>query len=269
MRIDVKDLHHRYPGDVRALQGVTLAIEAGEQVAVVGQNGAGKTTLVKHFNGLLKPSQGDVLIGSWNTREQSIARLARRVGYIFQNPDDQLFSRTVAAEVAVGPRNLRYVAERVEQLVAGALEQTGLAAVAETNPYDLAPTQRRMVAIASVLAMDTPIVVFDEPTMGQDPAALARLGEIVAALARQGKTVITITHDLDFAAKHFQRLVALRQGKVLLDGPMREMVVRQEALATTGVEPPPLTRLGLRLGFREAVVTVESFLKVLRRLRGR
>ena len=265
MRIAVEGLSFTYPSGVRALHDISLTIASGEQVAIVGQNGAGKTTLVKHFNGLLEPGAGRVLVGDWDTREKSIAQLAQRVGYIFQNPDDQLFSRTVQAEVAVGPHNLGYAKERVGALVAQALAQTDLQPLAQTNPYDLSPAQRKMVAIASVLAMDTPVVVFDEPTTGQDAAAVACMGRIIATLAQAGKTVVTVTHDVDFAAEQFTRLVALRQGEVLLDGPMRETITRHETLATTAVDPPQLTRLALRLGYDQAVITVEEFLELLQR----
>lgn len=265
MRIETEDLHFTYPGDVQALQGISLTIEPGQQVVIVGQNGAGKTTLVKHFNGLVKPTQGRVHIGDWDTRQHTIARLARRVGYVFQNPDDQLFSRTVAAEVAVGPRNLDYAPERIEALVQDALELTDLVAEAHKNPYDLPSTQRKLVAMASVLAMDTPIVVLDEPTMGQDAAAVERIGRIVARLAEQGKTVIAITHDVDFAAGHFDRLIALRRGRVLLDGPLRDVITRADELATTAVEPPQITRLGLRLELPEPVIGVDDFLQAYRR----
>lgn len=265
MRIVIENLHFTYPGDVQALQDVSLTIENGEQLAIVGQNGAGKTTLVKHLIGLLKPGAGRVFVGDWDTQEHSIAQLSHRVGYIFQNPDDQLFSRTVGAEVAVGPRNLGYTEERVEELVADALVHTGLEPVSDSNPYDLSPTQRKMVAIASVLAMDTPVVVFDEPTTGQDAAAAARIGRIVSTLAEAGKTVITVTHDIDFAAEHFRRLIALRQGRVILDGPMRQTIIQQDVLASTAVDPPQLTRLSLALGFDEPAITPEEFLTLLKR----
>lgn len=266
MRIETEDLHFTYPGDVHALRGISLVIEPGEQVAMVGQNGAGKTTLVKHFNGLLKPGGGRVLVGGWDTRHKSIAALAHRVGYVFQNPDDQLFSRTVAAEVAFGPHNLGYEPQRASELVEDALEMAGLSGEAETNPYDLPPTRRKLVAMASVIAMDTPVLIFDEPTTGQDAAVVARMGHIVQTLAERGKTVIAITHDVDFAAEHFQRLIALRQGELLLDGPTLQVVAQEEVLATTGVEPPQITRLGLRLGLPQPVVDVEGFLARYRSL---
>jgi energy-coupling factor transporter ATP-binding protein EcfA2 len=145
------------PAGVETLRGISLTIESGEQVAIVGQNGAGKTTLVKHFNGLLQPTRGQVLIGDWDTTKHSVAKLASRVGYVFQNPDEQLFSRNVGAEVAFGPKNLGFEAERVEALVNDALALTQLSDKTETNPYDLSATWRKMVALASIISMDTDI----------------------------------------------------------------------------------------------------------------
>jgi energy-coupling factor transport system ATP-binding protein len=265
MKVEIRDLHFTYPTGLEALRGITLKIESGEPAAIVGQNGAGKTTLVKHFNGLLQPASGRVLIGDWDTKEHSVAKLARRVGYVFQNPDEQLFSRTVEAEVAFGPKNLGYEGERVQSLVRDALEMTGLTEKAETNPYDLSATWRKMVAVASILSMDTDIVIFDEPTTGQDAATIARIARVIAGLRRRGKTVITITHDIDFCAENFERVIAMSQGKILLDGTANEVLGQEEVLATTYVEPPQLTRLGKRLGFRRTVRNEEEFLNALQR----
>jgi len=260
MNIEIKDLHHTYPAGVRALNGISLTIETGEQVAIVGQNGAGKTTLVKHLNGLLLPTSGSVLIGDWDTSKYQVAKLASRVGYVFQNPDEQLFTKTVHQEVSFGPKNLGYESGKVEALVDDALALTELSAQKETNPYDLSPTWRKMVALASIIAMDTPIIIFDEPTTGQDAANIARMADAIAALRARGKTVITITHDIDFCAENFERVIALAQGKVLLDGPVNEVLGQQEILAQTYVDPPQLTRLGLRLGLPEVVRNQEEFL---------
>jgi energy-coupling factor transport system ATP-binding protein len=260
MNIEIKDLSFIYPSGVHALRGVSLLIEAGEQVAIVGQNGAGKTTLVKHLNGLLTPTEGDVLIGGWNTRAYSISKLAARVGYVFQNPDEQLFNRRVEDEVSFGPRNLGYADEKVRDLVDHSLAATGLTDQRETNPYDLSPTWRKMVALASVISMDTPIVILDEPTTGQDAVGAARIAQVVAALRSAGKTVVIITHDIDFCAENFERVVALSEGQVLLDGPAREVLSQEETLAITYVDPPQLMRLGKRLGLHEAVRNQEEFL---------
>lgn len=264
MKIEIKELHHTYPNGVRALKGISLTIGSGEQVAIVGQNGAGKTTLVKHLNGLLQPTSGSVSIGEWDTTKYQVAKLASRVGYVFQNPDEQLFTRTVHQEVSFGPKNLGYEPEKVEALVEDALTLTELSAQKETNPYDLSPTWRKMVALASIIAMDTTIVIFDEPTTGQDAANIARMAHAIATLRERGKTVITITHDIDFCAENFERVIALSQGKILLDGPANDVLGQEETLAQTYVDPPQLTRLGLRLGLEEVVRNQKEFLAALK-----
>jgi energy-coupling factor transport system ATP-binding protein len=264
MRISVSNLHYTYPTGVTALNGISLTIDSGEQVAMIGQNGAGKTTLVKHLNGLLQPTSGSVLIGDWDTTKYSVSKLARRVGYVFQNPDDQLFCKTVEQEIAFGPKNLGYEKEQVDRLTRDALDMTELSDRTETNPYDLSATWRKMVALASIIAMDTDIVIFDEPTTGQDAVNVGRIAHVVKSLRERGKTVITITHDIDFCAENFERVIALSQGKVLLDGQANEVLGQEEILATTYVDPPQLTRLGKRLGFKKTVRNEEEFLAVLK-----
>jgi energy-coupling factor transport system ATP-binding protein len=264
MIIEIKDLHFTYPAGVEALRGISLNIDSGEQVGIVGQNGAGKTTLVKHLNGLLLPTRGQVLIGDWDTTKHSVAKLAKRVGYVFQNPDEQLFSKNVGLEVAFGPRNLGFTGEQVQSLVQDALAMTELSDKTETNPYDLSATWRKMVALASVIAMDTPIVIFDEPTTGQDAMNIARIANAIKTLRERGKTVITITHDIDFCAENFERVIAMAQGNVLLDGKTNDVLRQDEILATTYVDPPQLTRLAKRLGFINSVRNQDEFLAELR-----
>lgn len=265
MNIQISDLYFTYPSGVQALRGISLTIATGEQVAIIGQNGAGKTTLVKHLNGLLQPTNGTILIDDWNTKEHSVAKLARRIGYVFQNPDEQLFSKNVGTEVAFGPRNLGYDDDQIQTLVKDALVMTELSDKTETNPYDLSTTWRKMVALASVIAMDTPIVIFDEPTTGQDAVNIARIANVIKVLRERGKTIITITHDIDFCAENFERVVALSQGRVLLDGSANDVFAQEEILASTYVEPPQLTRLGKRLGFKQTVRNQEEFLNALNR----
>jgi energy-coupling factor transport system ATP-binding protein len=265
MKIGIHDLQFSYPTGVQALRGISLTIESGEQVAIVGQNGAGKTTLVKHFNGLLQPTSGSIHIGDWDTKEYSVAKLARRVGYVFQNPDEQLFSKNVGMEVAFGPRNLGMSAEQVQRQVHDALMMTELSDKTETNPYDLSATWRKMVALTSVIAMDTDIVIFDEPTTGQDAANIARIANVIKNLRERGKTVITITHDIDFCAENFNRVIAMSQGQILLDGKANDVLGQEDILATTYVDPPQLTRLGKKLGFQKIVRNQEEFLDELKR----
>lgn len=264
MKIEISNLHFSYPNAIQALDGISLTIDPGEQVAIVGQNGAGKTTLVKHLNGLLRPTQGQVLIGDWDTTKHSVAKLARRVGYVFQNPDEQLFSKTVGAEVAFGPRNLGFDSNRVQALVNDALALTELSDKTETNPYDLSVTWRKMVAVASIISMDTDILIFDEPTTGQDAVNIARIANVIGELRTRGKTVIAITHDIDFCAENFERIIAMSQGKILLDGKANQVLGQEEILARTYVDPPQLTRLGNRLGFNKTVRNEEEFLAALK-----
>jgi energy-coupling factor transport system ATP-binding protein len=267
MKIEISDLHFTYPNGVQALNGISLSIPSGEQVAIIGQNGAGKTTLVKHFNGLLIPTSGRVLIEDWDTKDYSVAKLARRVGYVFQNPDEQLFSKNVGSEVSFGPQNLGFDSVRTQALVEDALAMTELSDKTETNPYDLSATWRKMVALASIISMDTDIVIFDEPTTGQDAVNVARIANVIRTLRLRGKTVITITHDIDFCAENFERVIALSQGKILLDGKANEVLGQEEILATTFVDPPQLTRLGKRLGFQATVRNQEEFLNTLKIMR--
>ncbi len=260
MKIEINNLRFKYPTGLEAIRGISLTIDTGEQVAIVGQNGAGKTTLVKHLNGLLQPTSGFVQIGDWDTKEHSVAKLAKRVGYVFQNPDEQLFSKDVGTEVAFGPKNLGFNGEQVQALVKDALALTELSDRTETNPYDLSPTWRKMVALASIISMDTDIVIFDEPTTGQDAANIARIANVIKILRERGKTVITITHDIDFCAENFERVIAMSQGQVLLDGKANDIFGQAEILARTYVDPPQLTRLGKRLGLKETVKNESEFL---------
>ncbi len=267
MNIAVTDLSFTYPGGVQALQDVSLRIADGEAVAILGQNGGGKTTLVKHFNGLLRPTAGRVLVGDWDTRQHSVAQLAGRVGYVCQNPDDQLFERTVLAEVKFGPRNLGRGESEAAEAAADALEQVGLAHTASTNPYDLHLSQRKLLALAAILAMRTPVLVLDEPTTGQDARGSARIGALVEDLKAAGRTVIAVSHDVDFCAEHFARALIMAGGRVLADGPAREVFAAGEALRQAAVEPPQVTRLAAALRMPETPLQVPEFVDILARWR--
>lgn len=264
MNLALEDVSFTYPGGAQALRDVSLRIASGEAVAIIGENGAGKTTLVKQLNGLLKPSRGRVTVGDWDTREYSVAKMAARVGFVFQNPDDQIVERSVGEEIAFGPRRLGRPAADIDADVAVALATVGLTAEAKTHPYDLTAPQRKLVTLASVLAMRTPCVIFDEPTMGQDARGVALIGDIVEHLKGEGRTLLIITHDIDFCAAHFERVVAMADGRVLADGPAADVLARADLLATTNVEPPQLLRLAQALGLPAAPLTVDAFVEALR-----
>jgi energy-coupling factor transport system ATP-binding protein len=260
--IMLQEVSFTYPSGVLALDGITLEIAPGEQVALIGQNGAGKTTLARHLNGLLRPTAGRVLIGDRDTRAHTTAQLARFAGYVFQHPDQQIFKRTVRDEIAFGPRNLRLDPAQVTEQVDAALAATELSALADRHPHDLLPAQRKLVALASVLAMDTPIMILDEPTTGQDAFGVKLIGSIIERLSGAGRTVITITHDMDFCADHCGRLIVLHGGRVQLDGPPERVFSQTETLAQSAVEPPQIARLAARLGLAP-VLQVDPFLDAL------
>jgi energy-coupling factor transport system ATP-binding protein len=265
MNITIVDLTFTYPSGVEALRGVTLTIESGQDVAIVGENGAGKTTLVKHFNGLLRPGGGSVVVGEWDTRKYSVAKLASRVGYVFQNPDDQLFERTVLKEVSFGPHNLGRTDAESRAAALEALAAVGLKGKDNTHPYDLHLSQRKRLALAAVLAMQTPVIVLDEPTTGQDAGGLAIIGAIVEQLKAERRTVITITHDIDFAAEHFNRIVVMGKGQVMADGPATQVLAQSETLRAAEVEPPQLARLAHALSLEETPLTPADFVSAIAR----
>jgi energy-coupling factor transport system ATP-binding protein len=237
-------------GAVRALDGVDLAIRPGERVALIGQNGSGKTTLVRHLNGLLRPTAGRVTLDGDDAVTMTVAQLAKRVGLVFQDPDRQVFAGSVRAEVEFGPRNLGRSGADLAKAVADALEATGLAGEERTNPYDLGGSRRKLLALASVLAMRTPVLVLDEPTTGQDARGVERVRAIVEAAGAAGRTVIAISHDMRFVAETFERIVVMRAGRIILDGSPADVfgVDVWEALRSTFLEPPLAAILGERLG---------------------
>ncbi len=254
--LEVKELHFAYPGGVRALNGVDLSIAAGESVAVIGRNGSGKTTLVKHFNGLLQATAGSVLLNGEPTAGKEPAELAPVVGLVFQNPDDQIFSTRVWDEVAFGPHNLGLSGDETSARVEQALAMVGLRAAKDVHPYDLTITERKLLCLASILAMRPAVVVLDEPTTAQDQLGVRQLGAIIGNLLADGHTVVSITHDMDFVAECFARTVVMRQGQVILDGATEEVFAQPELLLTTYVRPPAMAQLAHRVGAPRSAITV-------------
>jgi energy-coupling factor transport system ATP-binding protein len=265
--IHVRGLVHRYETGLEALRGIDLEIAPGESVAIVGQNGSGKTTLVKHLDGLLRPTAGEVRIGDLATAGQRVDVLAGQVGFVFQDPDDQLFSRTVERELRFGPANLGLSEASVRRLLDQALEAIGLSAVRGSNPYDLDVSGRKLVALGSILAMDPAVLVLDEPTTGQDGPGVARVGAVVDAYVAAGRTVIAISHDMEFAAAHFRRVVVMREGEIVADGPPSDVFAPagHALLDSTGLLAPVTARIAARLGMSEAPLTVDALIEAARR----
>ncbi len=219
--VSVDHVTFRYPNGVEALRDVSLEVAAGEAVAIIGPNGSGKTTLAKHLNGLLRPTSGRVRLGGTATDGVPVHRLAALCGFAFQDPADQLFERTVEREVAFGVRHLGRTQAEAARLVDAALVLSGLEGERGTNPYDLDRSRRKLVTLAGVLAMDPAVLVLDEPTTGQDPEGVERVGRIIEAVRAAGRTIIAITHDPAFAERWFDWVVVMESGRVVSDHPAR------------------------------------------------
>lgn len=264
MKIVVEHLKHAYPNGYCALQDVNLTFEGSQPVALIGQNGAGKTTLAKHLNGILKPTSGRVLIDGVDVASAQTAQWARKVGYIFQNPDDQLFLDSVRKEFEFGPHQLGMSPEEIERRMTRIAELVGLEKKLDSHPFDLSPTEKKFCAIGSVLMMNTGALIFDEPTCGQDKIGDDRLAAIISRLKDRGKLCIAISHDMKFVARNFPRVVLMRKGQVLLAGSREEVFARQEILQKAYVAPPPITRVAQKIGIAKPVFTVEAFTEVIR-----
>ena len=264
--IEVKDLHFSYPTGVEALRGINLTIDDGEFLAVMGQNGAGKTTLVKHFNGLLKPTDGEILVDGVSTRDVSVAQLARKVGFVFQNPDHQLFSETVEAEIAFALRNFGYKEGVVEKQVEWALNLLDVTQYRKTSPFMLSGGERKRVALASILAWDPQAIILDEPTIGQDHKQKEKLQQFILQLNAQKKTVVVVTHDVEFVAECNPRVIMMSQGKILAEGIAEEVLTNPKLVAQASIVPPQITQifLGLAdLGLPTDVIDVHEATKIL------
>ncbi|HEY5519548.1 MAG TPA: ABC transporter ATP-binding protein [Candidatus Limnocylindrales bacterium] len=257
IELATENLGFVYPDGTRALSEVSLSIAAGTRVAIIGQNGSGKSTLVRHFNGLLRATEGRVLVDGRAVGRTHVADLARLVGISFQNPDRQIFSANVRSEVSFGPRNIGVRGTELEQRVQRALAQVGLFDYADANPYDLGFSERKLLALASVIAMGTPAIVLDEPTTGQDADGVARVKRIVGELADEGRTVVAISHDMSFVAETFERVLVMRDGRLISDGSVADVFGEPNwgLLESTFLEPPLVARLGARLGLGSTPTT--------------
>jgi energy-coupling factor transport system ATP-binding protein len=247
-------------GDVEALHGVTLRIAAGGTVALLGRNGAGKSTLTRLLIGLVRPSSGSVKVGDWDATSRRPDELARRVGYVFQHPEQQLFARTVREDVAFGPRRLGMGDGSVDVVLA----ELGLADLSGSHPYDLPPARRKLVALAGVLAMGAGALVLDEPTGGLDEDSRSLVVRALVRRAASGVTVLVVSHDLSFVAELAERVVVLAEGRLAADGPARELLRDASTLGRLGLRVPPAAAVALALGLPGAPVRAQECVAALR-----
>ena len=241
--ISIQNVTFHYPDGPDVLQGTNLEIHDGEFVAIMGENGAGKTTLVKMFNGLLKPDKGTITVDGINTRKKSVAQLSRDVGLIFQNPDNQLFAETVAQELAFSLRNFGFSEDVITKRVTSILNTLDLERYEKSSPFVLSGGERKRVALGAILVWDPKHVIMDEPTIGQDYLQKDRLRNFIMQLVSQGKTIVIVTHDVEFVAECKPRVVLLSHGKVIGDGPATTILTNSTLVQQASLVLPQISTL--------------------------
>ena len=253
--VRVEHLWHVYEGGTLALRDASLAVHPGEMIAIVGQNGSGKTTLLKHVNGLLRPTRGRVLVEGIDTSRSDPSALSRLAGLVFQHPDRQLFKLGVKDEVELGMKRLGLEPQERARRVADILKLVGLEHAATSASFGLSLGERKRLALAAALSADPKIILVDEPTTGQDLTMKIEIMDLLQTLNGTGKTVILVTHDMDIVAKYARRVVVMADGKVLLDGPTREVLRRQDVLSRAHLKPPPVVALSALMSDQAGVPT--------------
>jgi len=245
--IVLENVHFSYANNIEALKGVSLTINNGDFIAIMGQNGAGKTTFIKHFNGLLKPSSGVVRVNGVETTKTSVAGLAKNVGFVFQNPDNQLFSETVEDEIAFALKNFGFDKETIEKRVTWALDFLSLSQYRKTSPFLLSGGERKRVALASVLAWNPETLVLDEPTIGQDHEQKEKLRQFIMQLQSEKKTVIMVTHDVEFVAECNPRVILMQDGKIVADGKAKDILTNSKLLEESSIVLPQIAQIFTKL----------------------
>ena len=259
--IKIEYMTFAYPDKTIAVDRISLNIEKGEKIALIGQNGAGKTTTVKTLNGLLKPTSGNVIIDGWNTKDYTTAKMSKKVGYVFQNPMNQIFNNRVYSEIEYGSKMLKYSKDEIKKLVEEAIILTELEEYVEENPYNLSYSMRKFVTIASIIAMKTDVIIMDEPTAGQDLKGMKILKKIIDKLSSQGKTIITITHDMEFVVNNFDRVVVMANKKIIADGDKKDIFWKEDILEKSKVKQPYISDLAKELCMDGNVLSIDDFIK--------
>ncbi len=245
--IRCENLTHIYDGEVVAVDNVNLDIKGGELIGVIGQNGSGKTTLVKHFNGLLKPTRGKVFVNGKDTAKMRVQELSRSVGYVFQNPNHQLFAKTVHEELEFGPTNLGLEPEEVEDRVNKAFKFFNLEQYRDSHPYRISFPLRKLVGMASIYTMRPKVFILDEPTTGQDHITTRIVYNLIERLREEGSTVICVAHDMILLAEVVERMLVMRDSLLIADTDPKSVFSDKELMASTHLSPPQITELSYRM----------------------
>jgi energy-coupling factor transporter ATP-binding protein EcfA2 len=269
--IEVQDLWHQYDDQKDwVLQDVDLQIHRGEFLAIIGQNGAGKTTLVKHFNGILTPVEGKVLVGGRDTREVPLEEMVTQVGYCYQNPDHQIFNLTVRKELEFGLRNLAVPEDEIERRIQTVLQTVELEGYEEEYPFALGRGQRQKLAVGTILAMNPPVMIIDEPTTGMDWRGGVQMMNLIKELHEAGHTIVMITHDMRIVTSYASRVVVMAQGKILADGTPKKVFVQTDVLRQAFLEAPQISRIAQALaefGVDPSILSVEEAVAAFERIR--
>ncbi|SHJ56448.1 energy-coupling factor ABC transporter ATP-binding protein [Hespellia stercorisuis] len=263
MAIELKDVSFSYPNGYLANEHLNLTINQGEKVGIIGQNGAGKTTAVKLMNRLNKPTEGDVIIDGINTKDKTTAQIAKYVGYVFQNPDDQIFNQTVKDEVRYMLKKSRMDPKLIKEKSDRALELTGLIDSKRKNPFDLPLPTRKFLTIAAVIATDPKYIILDEPTAGLDIRGIEVLEKLMDTLTAEGMGVITITHDMEFVARNFDRIVVMAHKNIIMDSTAQEVFARNDIIEDARIKKPEIALIAEVLGIREEILFVDELVDLL------
>lgn len=267
-KLEFKNVSFIYPNGFKAINDLNLVVNSSEKVAIVGQNGAGKSTCAKLMNGLLRPGSGEILLDGNNTKDMTTAQISRKVGYVFQNPNDQIFNSTVYDEVAFSLRALKVDEDEMDKRVREACEICELSEYLDDHPYDLPFSTRKFITIAITIANDCDIFIFDEPTAGQDAYSMGCLKRVIDHLHDLNKTIITITHDMEFVVENFDRVVVMSNKEIIKDADKKEVFDEDEILQKAYIQPPVVKRLCNSINLNEKLLSVDDFVDYIKNLGG-
>ena len=267
-KLEFKNVSFTYPNGFKAINDLNLVVNSLEKVAIVGQNGAGKSTCAKLMNGLLRSSSGEILLDGSNTKDMTTAQISRKVGYVFQNPNDQIFNSTVYDEVAFSLRALKVDEDEMDKRVRQACEICELSEYLDDHPYDLPFSTRKFITIAITIANDCDIFIFDEPTAGQDAYSMSCLKRVIDHLHDLNKTIITITHDMEFVVENFDRVVVMSNKEIIKDADKKEVFDEDEILQKAYIQPPVVKRLCNSINLSEKLLSVDDFVDYIKNFGG-
>ena len=258
--LEIKDLHYNYPDGTQAIKGIDFDVEEGQMISILGPNGAGKSTFFLHFNGIIEPTSGDVIIEGKKLEydKKSLLEARAKVGVVFQNPDDQLFAPTVFEDVAFGPMNMGLDEDEVKQRVEESLEVVGMSEYAHKAPHHLSGGQKKRVAIAGILSMRPKVMVLDEPTSGLDPNGASAIMQLLYDLNAEGMTIIVSTHDVDLVPMYSDNINVLRRGKILKKGSCREVFSDEEVIEKADLRLPWVGQIFEKLETEEDITFGEG-----------